>query len=251
VVLVAAGLLIRTIQNLGRVNPGFDPKNVRLFRVDPTLNHYDSPRIRRLYSDILGRLRALPGVQAASFSHHPLVSQSSSSSMIHVVDGAALRDALQVNRLIVDRAFFGTMRIPLLAGATFGGLEQPSDIRPVVINRRFALRVFDSPAPLGHRFRFGERSTQPTYEVIGVAGDVPIVDLRREIPPTVYFSYRAEETHQVTFAVRSAGPPGAPCGPDRSARGAQERMSRAPTCRLQGVPPSPFAPSPNSPGHGH
>jgi len=208
VVLVAAGLLVRTIQNLGRVNPGFDPKNVLLFRVDPTLNHYDSARIRRLYSDILVRLRALPGVQAASFSHHPLVSRSSSSSTIHVVDGATLRDALQVNRLIVDRAFFGTMRIPLLAGATFSGLEQPSDIRPVVINRRFALRVFHSPAPLGHRFRFGERSTQPTYEVIGVAGDVPVVDLRREIPPTVYFSYREEETHQVTFAVRSAGPPG-------------------------------------------
>jgi predicted permease len=209
VVLVAAGLLVRTIRNLERVDPGFNPSNVLLFRVDPTLNHYDTARVRRLYSEILDRLRALPGVEAASFSHHALVSRSSSSSTIHVVDGATLHDALQVNRLIVDRAFFGTMRIPLLAGATFSGLEQPSDIRPVVINRRFALRVFHSPAPLGHRFRFGERSTQPTYEVIGVAGDVPVVDLRREIPPTVYFSYREEETHQVTFAVRSAGPPGA------------------------------------------
>jgi predicted permease len=207
VVLVAAGLLVRTIGNLQRVDPGFSPKNVLLFRVDPTLNHYSSARIRSLYSDMVDRLRAMPGVEQASFSHHALVSRSSSSSMIRVVDGATLRAPFQANRLIVDRGFFATMRIPLLAGSTFSSLEGSLDVRPVVVNRTFALRAFRATAPLGRRFRFSERPGQPTYEVIGVAGDVPIVALRREIPPTVYFSYRDEETRRVTFAVRVAASP--------------------------------------------
>jgi predicted permease len=207
VVLVAAGLLVRTIQNLERVKPGFDATNVLLFRVDPTLNHYDAARIRHLYSEILARVRALPGVEAASFSHHALVSRSSSISTVNVVDGATLHRALQANRLIVDPAFFGTMRIPLLAGATFTGLAHPPLVRPVVINQTFALRAFHARAPLGRRFRFGERATAPTYEVVGVAGDVPIVGLRRPIPPTVYFSYLDEETREANFAVRSAASP--------------------------------------------
>ncbi len=207
VVLLTAGLLVRTMRNLERVDPGFDPKNVLLFRADPTLNHYDTARIRRLYSEILDRVRALPGVEQASFSHHALVSSSSSSSTVHVLDGVRLATAPQVNRLIVDAAFFRTMRIPFLAGSDFSGLERASDVRPVVINRACALRTFHSAAPLGHRFRFSERRGQPTYEVIGVVGDVAIVDLRRQIPPTVYFSYQEEEPRRVDFAVRTAGTP--------------------------------------------
>jgi MacB-like periplasmic core domain len=195
------------MRNLERVDPGFDARNVLLCRVDPTLNHYDTDRIRRLYSQILDGVRALPGVERASFSHRALVSRSSSNSTVHVVDGVTVPAARQVNRLIVDPGFFRTMRIPLLAGATFSGLERASDVRPVVINHTCALQLFHAAAPLGHRFRFSDRRGQPTFEVIGVAGDVAIVDLRRQIPPTVYFSYLDEDVHQVDCAIRAAGAP--------------------------------------------
>jgi len=208
-VLVTAGLLVRTMRNLEGVDPGFDAKHVLLFRVDPTLNHYDAARIRRLYSEILDRVRAVPGVEHASFSQHALLSRSMSNSTVASVDGAKPPARLQVNRLIVDGDFFRTLRIPLRAGSTFTGLERPLAIRPVIINHTFAVRAFHAGAPLGHRFRFSAGATSPTYEVIGVAGDVAVRDLRQGPPPTAYFSYREEEAQQVNFAVRAAGPPDA------------------------------------------
>ena len=68
----AAGLLVQSVRNLERVELGFDPSNILLFRVDPTLNGYDGERLRTLNTSILGRLRAVPGVTSASVSSlHP------------------------------------------------------------------------------------------------------------------------------------------------------------------------------------
>jgi predicted permease len=206
-VLIAAGLLVRTMRNLQRVEPGFDARGVLTFRIDPTLNGYEADRIRALYETLLERFRALPGVEQASFSHHGLLYGWSSRSSVQELDGAPPSPEVDVNRLIVDPDFFRTMRIPIVAGRGFTGLERPSARRAVVINREFARSGFKMPAPIGHRFRWSTDRGGPTYEVVGVAGDARIVSLRHPVPPTVYLSYRQEITYGVVFVLRTAGRP--------------------------------------------
>lgn len=210
VVLVAAGLLVETLRNLQRVEPGFDPRDVLLFRVDPSLNGYNETERRRLLGDILERLRALPGVRAASFSHIALLSRSSSSSVLRNADNAPLEPPFQVNRLIVDDRFFETMRIPVLAGSPrlIGG-DETATLRSVAVSRSFATRAFGTVAgAVGHTFAFSGRAGQPRYQVVAVVEDIRLARLRAEPPPTAYFSFRQERADRVSFAVRVAG--GAP-----------------------------------------
>jgi predicted permease len=203
VILVAAGLLWRTLQNLEHVTPGFEARGMLTFRVDPTLNGYEEGRIRTLYTTLLERLRALPGVTRASFSHHGLLYGWSSRSSVETLEGRKLPRDVDVNRLIVDRDFFDTVGIPLVAGRNFTGLEQPSGLRQVVINREFARTGFNMDAPIGRQFQLSTQPEAPTYEVIGVVGDARIVRLKDPAPPTVYFSYKQEITYAVVFALRT------------------------------------------------
>jgi predicted permease len=207
VILVAAGLLWRTLQNLEHVTPGFEARGMLTFRVDPTLNGYDEGRIRSLYTTLLERLRALPGVARASFSHHGLLYGWSSRSSIETLEGRKLPRDIDINRLIVDKDFFDTVGIPLVAGRNFTGLEQASGLRQVVINREFARTGFNTNAPMGRQFQLSTQPDAPKYEIIGVVGDARIVRLKDPAPPTVYFSYTQEITYAVVFALRTKVPP--------------------------------------------
>jgi predicted permease len=207
VILVAAGLLWRTLQNLEHVTPGFEARGILTFRVDPTLNGYNEGRIRSLYTTLLERLRALPGVERASFSHHGLLYGWSSRSSIETLEGRKLPQDIDVNRLIVDKDFFDTVGIPLLAGRNFTGLEQASGLRQVVINHEFARTGFNTDAPIGRQFQLSTQPNAPKYEIVGVVGDARIVRLKDAVPLTVYFSYKQEITYAAVFALRTKVPP--------------------------------------------
>lgn len=207
VVLVAAGLLVHSMRNLARVNPGFDPRGVLLFRVDPTLLGYDAERIRHISSQILERVRALPGVDDASFSHIGLLYGWSSISSLDLLDGKPPSPAIDVNRLIVEPGFFRLFRIPLLAGSNFTGTERQGAVIPVIINRTFAERGFKTLNAVGHTFKLSVRPNQPTYQIIGVVGDIRLVNLSRPIPPTMYFPYTADVLYGATFALKTTVPP--------------------------------------------
>jgi predicted permease len=207
VILVVAGLLWRTLHNLEQVSPGFNARGILTFRVDPTKNGYEEGRIRTLYSTLLERLRALPGVERASFSHHGLLYGWSSRSSVETLEGRKLSRDIDVIRLIVDKDFFDTVGIPIIAGRNFTGLEQKSDLRQVLISREFARTGFNSEAPIGRQFQLGTQPDAPRYEVIGVVGDARVVRLKDPAPPTVYFSYRQEITFAVVFVLKTSVPP--------------------------------------------
>jgi predicted permease len=214
VVVVAAVLLVGTLRNLQRVEPGFDPRNVLLCRVDLSLTGHSTVERRRALSEILERLRVLPGVQAVSLSDRALLSGSAWIKTVRTTDSAALSQPLMVNRLNVDDGFFRTMHIPVLAGTV--APEQSAEaasIQPAVVSRAFALRAFGSiGGAIGRHFSFDDRprahpQRQPDYEVVGVVEDVRVARLREPPPPTAYFSYLLEPMSQASFAVRTAGTP--------------------------------------------
>jgi predicted permease len=216
----AAGLLAGSVRNLERIDPGFDPSNVLLFRIDPTLNGYESDRLRSFYASLLERLRALPGVVSSSLSSHTLIANSSAISEAYISGadqggGAAASDAargggqprLLVWRQDVDDQFFRTMRIPVLEGRTFTPAESPAGQPVAVVNSMFAQKILNGDEPVGRRFKLSGRPGAPEFEIVGLVADAKYTSLRRDVPPTAYLSYLQQPGRAMTFEVRTSGNP--------------------------------------------
>ncbi|MGH9432373.1 MAG: ADOP family duplicated permease [Terriglobia bacterium] len=118
VVLIGAGLLVRTLANLRSINPGFDTRNILLFGIDPTLAGYKDLQIQNLYRNLQGRLAALPGVISASYSSGALLTNGLWTEDVHV-EGQPSKKTDEVDMLTTGPGFFHTLRIPLLEGRTF------------------------------------------------------------------------------------------------------------------------------------
>jgi predicted permease len=118
VVLVGAGLLVRTLQKLQSIDPGFDTQNILLFGINPNLAGYNDRQTAQLYRQLQDQFAALPGVVSASYSESALLSRSWSSTDIHL-DGAPSKSNVEAQTLSVGTDFFSVMRIPMLAGRSF------------------------------------------------------------------------------------------------------------------------------------
>jgi len=222
--LVGAGLFVRTLLNLQRVDPGFNTQNLLLFDVEPALIGYKDDKLRQIYGQIGERLEAVPGVQGVTFSRMPLLSQSSSSSSVF------LREALNATpdsegrippsgegyRHVVRENFLQAMGIPLLSGRTFGPQDDTTSSKVVVVNQTFANKFFPDQNAIGKRFTYDTKKPDE-LEIIGIARDAKYTSQRDEIPPTVYSSYRQERPQSgATFEVRTTGDPSATIASVRS-----------------------------------
>jgi predicted permease len=211
--LIGAGLLIRTLRNLHHVDMGFNANNLLLFKIDPSLLGYEGDKLADLYQRSFTRLEAVPGVQSVTFSRSPLLAQSSWTGSVYVTgdigpDGK-LRDS-DTKMHSVRENFFNTMEIPLLTGR---GLTEQDDARAprvAVVNQAFVKAHFPNENPIGKRF--GLDPTKPNdIEIVGVARDAKYTSQRDRIQPTIYQSWR-QVLRRMTFAtfeVRTAGDPAA------------------------------------------
>jgi macrolide transport system ATP-binding/permease protein len=121
-VLVGAGLLVRTLRNLHEINPGFDTQNVLLFGLDPSLIGYKDAQSAQLFRDLRERFAALPGVTSASYSGSALLSNSLWTTEVHL-DGAPRNQNVSADAMSVSPEFFSTLRIPMLAGRGFNSAD--------------------------------------------------------------------------------------------------------------------------------
>jgi predicted permease len=205
-VLAGAGLLVRTLQNLKSIDPGFDTQNVLLFEADPTLIGYTEAQTRSLYSELRERIQALPGVLSVSYSFDPLLGGGVWATGFRI-EGKAQDLQDTTDALAVGPKFFETMRIPLLAGRTLTpqdfSLASASTWCPIVINEAFARRFLKDQNPLGLRIS-GFNGGGAICEIIGVVGNAKYQTLRSELGPTAYVPQEGGET---TFGVRTSANP--------------------------------------------
>ena len=122
VVLVGAGLLVRTLQNLRNVDPGFDTRNLLTFGLDPTLIGYQTPQIDTFYRNLQDRLAAIPGVEAVSYSNSTLLSGSLWETGFHL-KGTPKDEESDADYLPVGSNFFAMMHMRLLAGRNFNSAD--------------------------------------------------------------------------------------------------------------------------------
>jgi len=216
--LIGAGLFLRTLLNLQRVEPGFNTRNLLLFGVQPGLIGYKDEKLAQLYQQMSERLEAVPGAQAVTFSRMTLLAQGTSSRSVYL-RGALSAPPDAEGRIKssgdghihqVRENFLEAMEIPLLAGRAFQPSDDAKAPKVAVVNQTFANKYFPNENPVGKRFTFDTKKPDE-IEIIGLAKDAKYARQRDEIPPTVYSSWRQELRGMsgATFEVRTAGDPNA------------------------------------------
>jgi predicted permease len=213
--LVGAGLFVRTLVNLQRVDPGFNTQNLLLFEVQPSLIGYKDEKLRQIYQQISERVEAVPGVQAVTFSRLPLLSYSSSSSSVFLRDALSappdsegrIKPTGEGYRHTVRDNFLDVMGIPLLQGRTFGAQDSATSPKVVVVNQTFANKFFPGENAIGKRFTY-DPAKPDEMEIVGICKDAKYQSQRDDIPPTIYSSYRQDRPMgNAVFEVRTAGDP--------------------------------------------
>ena len=185
VLLVGAGLFLRTVHNLRRVETGFNARNVLLFRISPALNGYDSKKRNLTYDGIGERLRGIGGVQSVAWSNPALMSGREFGGEIFIQGRAyPQRRGDRVSGFVVSPSFFRTMEIPVVAGRGFTESDIEGAPPVAVINEEAARRYFPNESPLGRRFRseFGESGE---VEIVGILRDAKYNSIRAAAPPTL------------------------------------------------------------------
>src|SRR6267154_1817040 len=201
VVLVGAGLLVRTLTNLRRVNPGFDTHNVLLFGINPTLAGYKVERIQTLYRELQARLAAVPGVISVSYSSDTLLSNGLWTSGVHI-EGQPKDSTVETDMLAVGPEFFETMRLPLFGGRTFSKSDLQSGRTVAIVNQTFVQRFLKGKNPLGvHLGRTTPSGNKIEREIVGIVGDAKYDNLRKRVAPTAYVPLEEGAAH---FAIRTS-----------------------------------------------
>jgi predicted permease len=217
VLLVAAGLFLRTLWNLQCVDYGFDAKNVLLFDVNPSLNGYKGDRLGDIYRQISEQVDAIPGVKSSTVSLYPILKGWGWGQGIPRVPGS--RKVSDPNEqyfsLPVRNNFFETMHIPLLAGREFNDRDNARSPNVAIVNQAFVRLVFDDDVAVGQHFQFDRPDGPLVFQVIGIARDSIYRHLRKAPQPIVYYPFQQQIKELdrlgegMTYEVRAAGDPSA------------------------------------------
>jgi predicted permease len=213
VLLVGAGLMIRSFTRLQNVPLGFAPNHVLTMRLALPTTKYGqgAPRVN-FFDQLLQRLRATPGViDASAITHLPLAGGGSWAEEFTLEgrDAASSGTPLPAEVSAVTPRYFHTMGVPLLAGRDFteqdrGAFWFGESPWTAIVNETFARRYWPNENPIGKRFRSGDN---PFGAVIGMVGDVRSLSLEREAQPVIYFSYGHFSLPALTIVIRASVPP--------------------------------------------
>jgi putative ABC transport system permease protein len=200
--LIAGGLLTKTLWQLQHVDAGFKPENLLTFRFAlPQSKFSTSIQRAEMYERVADRLAALPGIESVgSVNDLPFAGSRSGSSFEIENCPADPGMALHADYRTVSPGYFFTMRMHLLKGREFTPHDNPQGNFVAVINQAFAKKFFAAENPIGHRVKSHDR----TYEIVGIVGDVKLQDLSAPPFPELYVcNLQAELQPWNFFVVRS------------------------------------------------
>ncbi len=205
ILLVAAGLFARSLLNLRNLDPGFRTANLLAFGVDPALNGYSQARGQALYTELLERLRRLPGASSAAAAAVPVLSNSARSGSV-TVEGyrAAEGEDTRSSRNLVSTDYFRTMDIPVVLGRGFNERDHLGVSKVAVVNEMFVERYCGSQSPIGRHLAFAAGNVKLDIEIVGVVKNQKSENLKQELQPFVYTPYTQEdELPALTFYLRT------------------------------------------------
>jgi predicted permease len=219
VLLIGAGLFLRSLNNAQAIDPGFDAAKVLDAQLNINLLRYTKVKGQELYREVIERVEALPGVESASLARIVPMSGSGRTNSLLIEGqqgpdnvsrsegtGPDSTNSLSVNSNVVGLNYLKTMGIPLLGGRDFTTQDKEGAPSVVIVNQAFARQYFDDREALGkHLSLRGARG--PWCEIIGVAGDTKYRTLGESPRPIVYMALAQNHETGMTLHVRTIGNP--------------------------------------------
>jgi macrolide transport system ATP-binding/permease protein len=201
--LICAGLSLRSLWNASHVNPGFDPRDVATASFNPSLVGYNASQANAFYEQLTARIKALPGVESASDADRlPLTLNFNLSPCSPEGKENDPRARVTAATAVVDTDYFKTMRIPLLRGRAFNDQDNSKSTPVVIVNQTLANLFWPGQNPIGKRL-----SGDKKEEIVGVATNGKYITLGEAPRPYVYRSMRQEDLQDRTLVVRTMGDP--------------------------------------------
>jgi predicted permease len=208
--LVGAGLFVRTMQNLRRVDTGFNTSHLITFHIDPLLSGYSKEKIPLLHQSVLDAMSALPGVQAVAATDDAELADTGHSGNVTVEGYTAPADEdFDVEKPSVNTSFFHALQVPILAGRTFTEDDDATHPPVVLVNESFVKHYFTSPAAaVGRRVASGGGNNLTYMTIVGVTRDAKHKDLRNPATATLFTPLRqSQSAGQLYLYLRTAMPP--------------------------------------------
>jgi putative ABC transport system permease protein len=212
VLLIAAGLMIRSFQKVLAVDPGFNSEKLLTMRINlPHSRNGKDPQVVGFFQDALARIQGLPGVRSAgAINFLPLTGMASGTD--YLVVGRPIPkpgDRLGTEVRVADPNFFSTMGIPLLRGRTFTAHDIAQSSPVLIINEELARTVFPGEDPIGKKLVIDWGPKSPEDEIVGVVGNLKHYGLDHKTYPTVYWSHARMPYEAMTLVARTSGDPNA------------------------------------------
>jgi len=207
--LVAAGLFMRTLSNLQSIQLGFDREDLLLFQMNARQAGHGDPEIIAFYSDLQQRFSAIPGVRSASVLHHPLLGQG---SWMGAVVPVGREQKATTHILMTGTEFFTTMQIPVLRGRAIDERDRPGSQAVAVVNEAYVKTNFGDRYPLGEHIVIHRRPPLESrdVEIVGVVKNARYGALKGDFRDVVYIPFNQSSYYPVddmTFALRTSGDP--------------------------------------------
>jgi putative ABC transport system permease protein len=209
ILVVGAGLLIRTLQRLQALELGFEPRDISWTWVSVSGPRYrEGPAIVAFWDGVLSQLRQTPGIESASLSGAIPLAGGSGASI--AIDGRPNVEPLPSIRYgVYSDGFLETFGVRLVSGRNFSSADRADGTRLVLINEAAAKKFWPGQSPIGARIRLGPDPSQPWSEVIGVIADYRQEQLDAPPPPLAVDFYRQDVWSSMFIAVKSNASPAA------------------------------------------
>jgi putative ABC transport system permease protein len=225
VLLVGAGLLLKSLHALLGQDPGFNLHNVLTFSVNLPDSSYPSDKTPPYYSaaavrfdhEFTERLRSVPGVLDVGQSTG-IPASGGSGTIRFVFEGrpTAVGQEGECQIITVSKGYFSSLRIPLAVGRFFTENDSKDAPGTVVVNRAFVKAYLPGEIPIGKRIRFTYNAKNPFLQIVGVAGDTASIDIAAPSPPIIYTPNDQGPATYLSYMVRTAGEPSAFVGAARA-----------------------------------
>lgn len=205
--LIAAGLFMKSLVNVTRVDLGVRIDSVVTFSLAPERSGYDSTRALQLYGQVEEALAAIPGVNGVSSSSVPLLAGSNWGNSVHVQGFPSGPDVDNNSRFNeIGAGYFATLGVPLLSGREFTIADHLGGTQVAVVNRAFAKKFNLRDAAVG-KFMSTSGPDSLNIQIVGVIPDIKYSDVKDSVPPVFYLPWR-QDTHvsRLNFYVRSSRP---------------------------------------------
>ena len=196
--LIGAGLFIRSLKNLKDLDPGFHTRNLLEFAIDPTRNGYKQERSLDFYRQLREQINAIPGVESSALAVIPILTGDEWDNSI-AIEGFSHKptETPDPHMQFISPDYFKTMNIPILAGRDFRMSDGRGAPKVCIVNEKFAKRYFKDGMALGrHVGMGGNPGTKLDIEIVGVVRDTKYESMRDDVPIELYEPY-----HQVPFVV--------------------------------------------------